>query len=903
MAADKDPRTPLCKYVKNYMKIHEQTENLKGKLADLKSCIQRIKEKVNAESRQVISPRLKPDVVEWLKNTEKIIEQAQDIEQKVKDAKMFSLKHFQREIQDVDKMIEEMEKLRRSGLELEDQKLVNEAPLARGVERTTTTLIGETMKKNMGEIWEYLTGNEVVKIGVCGMGGIGKTNIMEHINNKLRKDAHDKFEYVVWITVSQAFELVKLQEQIAAGLQVTLKEKNDTKILAETLKKESAKKKFVLILDDMWEEIKLEEVGIPEPTRENGCKLVITTRSIDVCDSMKCKVLKLKLLTEAEAWELFSEKVGNINSDDPELEEIAKSVLRQCAGLPFAIVTAAGSMKERHDIEVWRYALEELSQKKVDICKQLRLSYDRLKEEKLRHCFLYCALYPEDFKISKNEITGSWIAVGLVDKRKSVQESYAEGLSILKIFVNNFLLESDGDGRWVKMHSLLRDMAVHITSESPRFMIKSGLQLRKSPEEEEWKETNPERASLMWNEISEIPSNMSPNCPTLSTLLLQRNPVENIPESFFVNMKELKLLDLSYTKVEALPSSISDLTNLRTLLLQFCEKLQHVPSLEKLSSLLTLDLRCTSIKKVPDGIEKLVNLTYLNLYSLKIDELPTGKELSQLKGLQELRIYWGKKTLAETVEEAARLNNLETFGGHFHKLDDFNLYVKSLEPERQAPKSYNLLLAPASEFDMSFPVKDVYMKDVTLWDCNISEGEGSVVIPRDVKRLKMNHCDVIRSLNDFMSRGRGLTVLCIHGCRNLQQLSSFKVLSGLTNLEVIDIKSCFEMKEIIAPDVKKQDEEGTSSSEKQIFLPKLRKLQLWFLPELESISKEEINCGVLREIDIRKCPKLRKLPLFVDPPPATTEIKIGKGLWESLEWENANAKYDLHRHCQFMPYY
>lgn len=84
----------------------------------------------------------------------------------------------------------------------------------------TTELVGETTaKKIKDEIWGYLMGSDVQRIGVCGMGGAGKTTIVKHINNKLQEEPK-KFENVIWITVSQdsrQLNLLELQNQIAAA--------------------------------------------------------------------------------------------------------------------------------------------------------------------------------------------------------------------------------------------------------------------------------------------------------------------------------------------------------------------------------------------------------------------------------------------------------------------------------------------------------------------------------------------------------------------------------------------------------------------------------------------------------------------------------------------------------------
>ena len=141
----------------------------------------------------------------------------------------------------------------------------------------------------------------------------------------------------------------------------------------------------------------------------------------------------------------------------------------------------------------------------------------------------------------------------------------------------------------------------------------------------------------MMNSIQEIPIDLSPpKCQLLTTLLLQRNPIKRIPNSFFANTPCLSVLDLSFTEIECLPNSISELKNLTTLLLYFCKSLKHLPSLSKLQGLKKLDLSYSRIEEVPEGMEMLVNLRYLDLYVSILKEVPAGL-LPKLYRLQYLR--------------------------------------------------------------------------------------------------------------------------------------------------------------------------------------------------------------------------------------------------------------------------
>jgi disease resistance protein RPS2 len=60
-----------------------------------------------------------------------------------------------------------------------------EAHETKGDALLTTKLLGQTFQTNMDKIWTCLMQDEVLIIGVYGMGGVRKTSLVTHIHNKL----------------------------------------------------------------------------------------------------------------------------------------------------------------------------------------------------------------------------------------------------------------------------------------------------------------------------------------------------------------------------------------------------------------------------------------------------------------------------------------------------------------------------------------------------------------------------------------------------------------------------------------------------------------------------------------------------------------------------------------------
>nr|XP_048332974.1 probable disease resistance protein At4g27220 [Ziziphus jujuba var. spinosa] len=212
---------------------------------------------------------------------------------------------------------------------------------------------------------------------------------------------------------------------------------------------------FVLILDDVWQHIPLDRVGLPNSG--NGCKLIIASRSLEVCRKIGCEeYIKVEPVTEKEAWELFSEKLGHDRTFAPQIEPITKSLTKKCSGLPLGIITMAGCMRDVEDITEWNDTLERMKgsivehddDMGIEVFQVLKYSYDMLKDPTVQQCFLHCSLFPEDYKIPREMLIEHFIDERLVDGMRSRQAELNRGHTILNKLENVCLLEVDEHVQW-----------------------------------------------------------------------------------------------------------------------------------------------------------------------------------------------------------------------------------------------------------------------------------------------------------------------------------------------------------------------------------------------------------------------------------------------------------------------
>ncbi|GKV32560.1 hypothetical protein SLEP1_g41156 [Rubroshorea leprosula] len=439
--------SPIVRYLKYQIKFNNHLKQFNVSKEGLSNRKRDIESRLNTELHN--GKVAKEEVQSWLNDVEKFLAR-QEVENEVNSRGCLSCCC---RVKILEERAQEAKEIYDKGGSFTNECLVKDDPFVSAVELPIEELQGSGDVK--AEILMSLMGDEVIKLGVWGMGGVGKTTIMMHVHNELLNKA--KFKKVIWVTVSQTFDIYKLQEQIACSLKESLEEHQNTTNRAAVLSKMLEKQKpYLLILDDVWRRFKLTAVGIPEPFVSDGCKLVLTTRSQEVARTMDCKIIKVKTLSQKEALKLFIDKVGDIVLSDQgcikgTLESTLKGIVDECDGLPLAIVTVASSLKGISEPRLWSAALNQLKDCKRNVAGTddnddafgvLKFSYDRLKSSQIQHCFLCCALYPEDHNIPIDDIIDYWIDEGLIDEMETIQAMKDEGLDRLKKLQDNCLLES-----------------------------------------------------------------------------------------------------------------------------------------------------------------------------------------------------------------------------------------------------------------------------------------------------------------------------------------------------------------------------------------------------------------------------------------------------------------------------
>ncbi|XP_054790978.1 probable disease resistance protein At4g27220 [Prosopis cineraria] len=831
---------------------------------------------------------------------------------------------IEEKIQEIDKLIETVP----------DSKVIAIPVSRRGdILPTTPMMENQTHKLTFMRIWEFLFDRNAGRIGVWGMGGVGKTTIMSEINNHLLNNSSE-FNCIIWAKASS--DLEKLQQDIAVKLNLTFQEADDERTRAfelfHTLKRRN---KFTLILDDVWEPFNIESVGIPVPTVENGCKLVIITRDVRVCRGMETdKDVEVKVLSEEEAWDLFKDKAGEQVLSNPKIQSIAMDVAKECGGLPLAIVAVGRAMRNTTNIREWENAREELRTSSTGIytidevvCSRLKLSYLKLKDDTRRSCFLYCSLYPRGHLIDENELINYWVWEDLLEGR-STSVMKRKGQMIIDELITGCLLESkiENGVRFVKLHDMVRDMAIPIMSTKPRCIVNAGIGQVKPPIPPEWRE-DVEWVSLMRNDVKSI--DFSPTCPRLTSLLLQYNSFEeNISHHFFDNMHGLKVLNLSYTGIHVLPVSLSNLENLHALLLSHCWNLVEVPSLERLTKLKYLDFSFSrKLIELPRGMEQLTDLRHLDFSFTSVQNLRAGliSKFTLLEGLLMLGTHMigasseseVRPLFAVSLEEIISCRNLSLLHMQFLDFEDYRKFAKFL--------NYSQL--KESKLVVGFSVVPKLSEKNCLAISkrgkgrDVSEAQTTALIPRNVEELIISKFDgmerVLESeennlpqrqpmnlhhiprLRSMLRSGTlmNLKRIEVSVCCSLKCLFPRQLVDELESLEEIAIRWCPKMEEIIEGERNASAE--NSSHAAKVILPKLQRLKLKELPRLKSIYKGDIECNSLRTIEVVGCIALKKLPLGlfgveagqqISPSTTLQEIICENEWWQSLQWDQPEAE-------------
>ncbi|KAI7990978.1 putative disease resistance protein [Camellia lanceoleosa] len=295
----------------------------------------------------------------------------------------------------------------------------------------------------MNEIIEALEDDGIHLIGICGMGGMGKTTMAKEVV-KRTKNLFNEFPMAV---VSQEPDLTKVQGCIADMLGLKLDERESPIARAGLLRKSLLldNKKILVILDDIWEEFDLEELGFPlEGGSNKSCKMLFTSRNRNLWKRTQNKRhIQLQVLVGEEPWHLFREKVGDC-ADDLDLLPLAKQIVNECGGLPLALVTIGRALTNEHNQHHWNNALQQLrtpcseslsSEVPAKVYQALYFSYNFLKEDRAKKLFLLCCLYPEDYNISIEYLVRYGIGLRWFEGIDKVDEKF-DNISVIGKLLN-----------------------------------------------------------------------------------------------------------------------------------------------------------------------------------------------------------------------------------------------------------------------------------------------------------------------------------------------------------------------------------------------------------------------------------------------------------------------------------